>query len=202
MGASSGVYGIVNSCHSGGRSSRWWNEEDKLAVRKKKSLYKKFLDTDTDEVKRQYNEAKTEAKRVVGKAKNEEWMRLGRELEKDAWGNQRRFWDSGNGNKKERDGMSRICSRDGSILMEEEEVKERWKEHFERLYREVNGSGQPTLCRRIPLEEDGSEILEEEVRRGVLRLKVRKAAGICGIMLEMLEAGGQILVEWLTKLFN
>ena len=65
----------------------------------------------------------------------------------------------------------------------------------------MDGSGQPTLCRSVPLE-DGSEILEEEVRRGVLRLKVRKAAGICGIMPVMLKAGGQVLVEWLTKLFN
>ena len=29
-----------------------------------------------------------------------------------------------NENKKERDRMSRICSRDGTILMEEEEVRE------------------------------------------------------------------------------
>ena len=97
--------------------------------------------------------------------------------------------------------MSRICSRDGRILMEEEEVKERWKEQYEGLYREADGSGQPTLCRRVPME-DGSEIEEEEVRRGVMRLKVRKAAGICEIMAEMLKAGGQVVVEWLIKLFN
>ena len=52
--------------------------------------------------------------------------------------------------------MSRICSRGDRILMEEEEVRERWKGHFEGLYRETDGSGQPTLCRRVPLE-DGSE---------------------------------------------
>ena len=36
----------------------------KIAVRKK-LLYKKFLDTGTNEAERQYNQAKTEAKRVV-----------------------------------------------------------------------------------------------------------------------------------------
>ena len=44
-----------------------------------------------DEAERQYNEAKMEAKRMVRKAKNEDRMCLGRELEKDACGNQRRF---------------------------------------------------------------------------------------------------------------
>ena len=130
MGASSGVCGVVKRRHSGGKRSRWWNEEVKLAVRRKKLLYKRYLDKDTEEAKRLYNEAKTEANRVVRKAKNEECMRLGRELEKDAWGNQRRFWASVNGNKKERDGMSWICSRDGRIQMGEEKVREHWKEHF------------------------------------------------------------------------
>ena len=67
VGASSSVWGVVKRRHSGEKRSRWWNEEVKLAVRRKKLLYKRFLDTGTDEAKRQYNEAKTEAKRVVRK---------------------------------------------------------------------------------------------------------------------------------------
>ena len=114
-------------------------------------------------------------------------MHLGRELERDACGNQRRFWGSVNGNR-ERDRISWISSRDGRILMEEEEVREHWKEHFEGLYREADNSSQPT-------QEDGSEVAEEEVKRGVMRLKVRKAAGICGIMPEILKAGGEVVVE-------
>ena len=70
--ASSSVWGVVKRRHSGEKRSRWWNEEVKLAVRKKKLLYKRFLDTGTDETKRQYNEVKTEAKRVVRKAKDED----------------------------------------------------------------------------------------------------------------------------------
>ena len=30
----------------------------------------------------------------------------------------------------------------------------------------------------------------------------RKVAGMCGIMLEMLKAGGEVVVQWLTELFN
>ena len=39
--------------------------------------------------------------------------------------------------------------------------------------------------------DDEPEIMQEEVRR----LKVRKTAGICGIMAEMLRAGGEMVVE-------
>lgn len=61
-------------------------------MRKKKLLYRRLLGTGSEEARRCYNEAKVEAKRMVRRAKNEEWVQLGRELEKDAWGNQRRFW--------------------------------------------------------------------------------------------------------------
>ena len=91
VGTSSSVCGVVKRRHSGEKTSRWWNEEVKLAVRRKKLWYKRFLDAGTDEAEKQYNEAKMEAKRVVRKAKNEDWMCLGRELEKDACGNQWRF---------------------------------------------------------------------------------------------------------------
>ena len=46
------------------------------------------------------------------------------------------------------------------------------------------------------------EIMQEEVKRDVKRLKMRKTAGICGIMAEMLRDGGEMVVEWLTGLFN
>ena len=36
----------------------------------------------------------------------------------------------------------------------------------------------------------------------VSRLKGGKAPGTCGIMPEMLKAGGEVVIEWLVKLFN
>ena len=53
-------------------------------VRKKKLMYKRLLDTGTKDARSHYNKAKVEAKRVVRRAKNDEWVQLERELEKDA----------------------------------------------------------------------------------------------------------------------
>ena len=39
-------------------------------------MYRRLLDLGTEEAKKKYNEAKTEAKRVVRRAKNEEWVQL------------------------------------------------------------------------------------------------------------------------------
>ena len=61
-------------------------------------------------------------------------MQLGRELEKDAWGDKRRFWARVNGSKKARDRMQQICGSDGRVLVSDVEIRDRWKEHFKGLY--------------------------------------------------------------------
>ena len=40
-------------------------------------MYRRSLDLGTEEARKKYNEAKTEAKRLVRRAKNEEWVQLG-----------------------------------------------------------------------------------------------------------------------------
>ena len=42
----------------------------------------------------------------------------------------------------------------------------------------------------------------EEVRRGVKKLKLRKAPGVWGVAREVLNTGGEVAVKWLVLLFN
>ena len=58
------------------KRTRWWNDEVQFAIRRKKILYKEMLNADTEEARQRYSEAKSEARRVVRKAKNEEWVHL------------------------------------------------------------------------------------------------------------------------------
>ena len=46
------------------------------------------------------------------------------------------------------------------------------------------------------------EITKEEIRRGVGKLKKGKAEGVCGISGELLKAGGEVVIEWLFKIYN
>ena len=63
-------------------------------------MYRRLLDTSNEDARRHYNEAKVEAKRVVRRTMNKEWVQLGKELEKGAWGDQWRFWARVNGSKE------------------------------------------------------------------------------------------------------
>ena len=52
------------------------------------------------------------------------------------------------------------------------------------------------------LDVDCTEnISVEEVRKCIRKLKNRKAPGICGITGEMLKAGGDVVVQWLHRIF-
>ena len=52
------------------------------------------------------------------------------------------------------------------------------------------------------LDVDCTEkISVEKVRKCIRKLKNRKAPGICGITGEMLNAGGDVVVQWLKRIF-
>ena len=196
------VCGVSKRRKGAVKRTKWWNEEVRCAVRRKKVMYKRLLDTGTVEAKQMYNKAKLEAKNAVRRAKNEEWVKLGRELEKDASRNQQKFWAKVNGSRRTKEGVTHVYDKNGKVLSEGEEVVKRWKEHFERLYQEMDGPGLHMPNGATTVLEGDLEIMKEEVRRSVRRLKMRKAPGICGIVPETLKAGGEVMVEWMVKLFN
>ena len=69
------------------KRTRWWNEEVHSAVKEKRCCTRDSW-TWSDEARQGYNEAKAEA---VRKARNDEWVQLGREVEREAAGNQWSF---------------------------------------------------------------------------------------------------------------
>ena len=50
--------------------------------------------------------------------------------------------------------------------------------------------------------EMDDRIMMEETRRAIGKLKRGKAGGVCGVQGEMLKAGGEVTVRWLTAIFN
>ena len=44
--------------------------------------------------------------------------------------------------------------------------------------------------------------LEEEIRKSVRKLKKGKAGGVCEISGELLKAGWEVVIKWLTVIYN
>ena len=94
-----------------------------------------------------------------------------------------------------------IESKHGTLLIENDEVKIRWKEYFRELFdgeeREIGTSRETEES-----EEVSDEITEDEVRRSIWKLKSGKASGACGIQGELLKACGVVTVKWMQEIYN
>ena len=191
---------------SGKKRTGWWGKEVEAAIRKKEMAYKRWLQVKTEEAKEMYLEAKKEAKQVVRKAKNEEWIKFGESLQVDFVKNQRNLWGKIRGTVKGSHEAGRVCDENGQVICEEDQVRGRWKEYFASLF-QANGEMQQRVSGEVSggeaqVEENAEEITLEEVQRSIARLKSRKTPGVWEVSGEMLKAGGEVVAEWLHRIMN
>ena len=142
------------------------------AVRAKKTVYKRLLNQGSEEAKIVYNEAKREARSRVRKAKNDEWIRLGEEMEKDAKGMQKGFWSRVR--PKGRETATHVRGLDGEIKSGTEALS-RWREHFDSLLNGNAGRGEEVRGDGCEMQDEDRGIEVEKVKRAVRKLKGRKA---------------------------
>ena len=130
------------------------------------------------------------------RAKDNEWMEVGRSLQQDYQKNQRVFWQRVRLSTRSSQKMGRVCDEDGHIIGDPEEAWKRWKRHFEGL---LGSEGEEARRESASTNECGGEtgrseeqecISIEEVREAIKKLKNGRTPEICGIHAEMLKAGG------------
>ena len=97
--------------------------------------------------------------------------------------------------------VSSVRTADGRLVSDADEVRARWAEYFEGLYRADPPTRQlPTDDVQIavpdpPIDEAPPSLAE--VRMAVAKLKGGRAAGVCGIAGELLKAGGEDMIRGL-----
>ena len=187
---------------AGRRETWWWNQEVQEKLKDKKKA-KKACDIIRDDAsKLVYKTAIKQAKREVAKARNKAYEELYEKLEtKEGENEVFNIAKQRNRQSKDVQQVRVIKSKTGEILMEEEKVKQRWKEYFDNLLNHEN----PRERRETRTEErerDMEDISGEEVRTGLRRMKKGKAQGPDDIPVEAWIALGNKGVEFLVKFFN
>ena len=92
-----------------------------------------------------------------------------------------------------------IKASNGKMVTEGKNVKERWKEYTESLYKK-----DPNIYDMLIEDpyEDEPEVLESEVKVALQQLANGKAVGCDGIPIELLKLGGKEAVKTLTSICN
>ena len=97
---------------------------------------------------------------------------------------------------------SYIQDKSGECLTEEQEILSRWTENCSELYKYESCRDNAVLDRSQPQEEDLQPILREEVEIAVASLKKGKFAGVDNKPAELVQAGGETMIDVLTEICN
>ncbi len=154
-----------------------------------------------DNLKQKYHECSKISRRAVAKAKFEATKEWYDELDTHE-GQDKIYRISKQREKERRDvmGMKVVKSKDGTILVEGEKVKERWKEYFEELLNVENDRGE--LEKVEAVEGPELDVTKEEVEKAIASMKCGKASGPSGVNVDMIKALGELGIEWVCKILN
>ena len=101
-------------------------------------------------------------------------------------------------------GSSIIRNKDGEKIEDREEIRDRWREHFEELYNEKNPTD-VTVLEEMPQNNNQDrlgQILKGEIEEAIKNQKKRKAPGEDNITAEMIREGEECSVDMMHTLCN
>jgi hypothetical protein len=108
--------------------------------------------------------------------------------------------------RKTRDIIQVKCIKNETerLLTKDEDIKNRWRKYFNKLFNEYSGSSSIELD--ISLDDLKRQfvhrIQESEVKDVLKRMKGDKTMGPDAIPIEVWRSLGDVMIVWLTKLFN
>jgi hypothetical protein len=108
--------------------------------------------------------------------------------------------------RKTRDITQVKCIKDaiGRLLTKDEDIKNRWREYFDKIFNEDSGSSSIELD--ISSDDLNRQfvrrIQESEVKDVLKRMKGGKTMGSDGMPIEVWRTLGDVAIVWLTNLFN
>ena len=182
------------------RETWWWSCEVQRAIKNKKLAFKRWQKSKTDNDRKMYKDASKLSKKAVAKAREESWQTLSRNISKTE--TQNKMFRIARQMKTEGKDVVQgnfVKSETGEILVEEADIKIRWKEYFEGL---LNKSSNFTIDEPIITEGPTERVTEEEVRSALCDMKNGRAPGPSGLSVELLKGAGEDTVMRLVTVFQ
>jgi len=180
----------------------WWSSKVQEAVGAKRQA-KKILDEEwSEERKAVYQDRKKEAKKAVAVARAEAFQKMYEDMETSS-GYLTALRIAKQRNKQSQDiyQAKLIKDENGRILSKDSEIRERWKQYFEKLMNEENPRT-PREWNRPVKEAQVEDISEGEVSRALGKMKNGKAVGPDNISSEAWKVLGQLRTLYLTSKLN
>ena len=161
------------------RFGGWVGDEVQTAVGEKKKAYREWKKNKTEEHGNKYRMAKKEATRVVAMAKARKYEDLYKRLETKE-GERELYQVARQREKLKRDveGVKCIKDEEGRVLVEDEDVRKRWKSYCCKLMNE-GVEGGDDVEGIAGLEGEVGQVTVGEVVKVLMKMNNGEAVGIC-----------------------
>lgn len=207
--AKTGITGVARSVLGTTKPGRryldketWlWTDEVRMCVRKKKALYHNFLKDKTPAKWKEYQVAKSEAKKAVARTKTKRFEDLYRKLDtRDGERDLYKLVRSRNRKTEDVEKFFGINDENGRLLSNAEQAKERWRQYFEKISTEE--FPHPLLPHAMPVLGAIPLITSSEVAEALKAMKSGKTTGPDDIAAEIWKSRLWNPTHWLASLFN
>ena len=184
-----------------GETTYWRDDNVDHAIKEKRRLWKEWKKGSCS--KEKYTEAKKRARRGVYEAKTKADVEQFGNLSTNKNCHDNAFRIARQKTNQNKDVIGDACVNDkGVLVFSDEEKLQAWKQRYERLFNEEFHWDSSQLDMGSPKEGPAPCIDKEDVRTALKKMKNGKAAGVSGIVAEMLNASGEAGLELFTELFN
>lgn len=193
-------------------NKEWLSDETWKKIDERKKIKSKLLnpmsETNLETLKEEYNKKDKEVKKSARNDKRTYIENLAEEAQKAAErGDLRSVYQITKklSNKRGQKSSSTVKAKDGKILTTENEVANRWKEHFKEVLNrpEPEFPARPENYAHNPeIEMDIGPPTHNEVKEAIQGLKNNKAPGPDQITAEMLKSDIELSTKILTNLFE
>ena len=179
----------------------WWNEEVQNPIKEKKLAYQQTKDSEDEIIQENYRRTKRETKRAVAKAKWDACKELYDKLdtpegEKIIY----RLAKTRNEMRKDVGEIGIIKDQNGNILIDENDIKQRWQEYFSILLN--TGNEYDELSEALPVEGPIQNVNRAEVEKAIRSGKKNKAGGKSEVTIDLIKALGEMGQEWIYSLIE
>jgi hypothetical protein len=181
-------FGVTKGGKRETKETWWWNEKVQNAIKEKKECFRRMhLDRSVDNVER-YKMAKKTTKRAVSEVRDQMYDRLYQRLgtnegEKDIY----RMAKSRERKTRDIIQVNFIKDVTEQLLTKDEDIKNKWREYFDKLFNEDSGSS----FIELDISSDDlnrqfmRRIQESEVKDALKRMKGCKVMGPDGIPIKV-----------------
>ena len=95
-----------------------------------------------------------------------------------------------------------VRNDEGKLTSTDDEKLEAWQSHYKKLLNVEFPWNAANLSEEAPVEGPAIQITSETVSKAVSKMKSGKAAGPWGIIIEMIKAAGDGIIDCLASLFH